>query len=102
MLQIGEFHEPNRKLVGRTLWHYDHVESTNETAKELLEEDLEEGLVLWADCQAAGRGRQGRAWASPLGGLYFSVILRPNETHAWILGLLAGSPVVKWLLPLGG
>src|SRR5256885_14254814 len=92
MLKIGEFHEPNRKLVGRTLWHYDHVESTNETAKELLEEDLEEGLVLWADRQAAGRGRQGRAWASPLGGLYFSVILRPKETRARILSLLAGMP----------
>ena len=90
MLKIGELHEPNRKLVGRTVWHYDQVESTNETAKELLEEDLEEGLVLWADRQAAGRGRQGRAWASPPGGLYFSVILRPKETHAWILGLLVG------------
>src|SRR5438876_442519 len=101
MLKIGEFHEPNRKLVGRTVWHYDHVESTNETAKELLEEDLEEGLVLWADRQSAGRGRQGRAWASPPGGLYFSVILRPKETHAWILGLLVGMPVVKALRDYG-
>src|SRR5207244_11051524 len=101
MLKIGELHEPNRKLVGRTVWHYDHVESTNETAKELLEEDLEEGLVLWADRQSAGRGRQGRAWASPPGGLYFSVILRPKETHAWILGLLVGMPVVKALRHFG-
>ena len=101
MLKIAEFHEPNRKLVGRTVWHYDHVESTSETAKELLEEDLEEGLVLWADRQSAGRGRQGRAWASPPGGLYFSVILRPKETHAWILGLLVGMPVVKALRHFG-
>src|SRR5881296_455455 len=83
------------------MWHFDVLESTNETAKELLEENLEEGLVLWADRQSAGRGRQGRAWASPPGGLYFSVILRPKETHAWILGLLVGMPVVKALRHFG-
>jgi BirA family biotin operon repressor/biotin-[acetyl-CoA-carboxylase] ligase len=100
-LKISEFHEPSRKLVGRTVWHYDVVESTNETAKELLEGDLEEGLTIWADRQAAGRGRQGRAWASPLGGLYVSVILRPKEAHAWVLGLLVGMPVVKALRHFG-
>jgi BirA family biotin operon repressor/biotin-[acetyl-CoA-carboxylase] ligase len=100
-LKISEFYEPSRKLVGRTVWHYDVVESTNETAKELLEEDLEEGLTIWADRQAAGRGRQGRAWASPPGGLYVSVILRPKEAHAWVLGLLVGMPVVKALRHFG-
>ena len=100
-MKINEFHVPNRNLVGRTVWHYDVVESTNETAKEILEEDLEEGLVIWADRQSAGRGRQGRAWASPAGGLYASVILRPKETHAWVLGLLVGMPVVKALRHFG-
>ena len=100
-MKTGEFHAPNRKLVGRTILHYDAVESTNETAKELLESDVEEGLVIWADRQAAGRGRQGRAWASPLGGLYMSAILRPKEVHAWVLGLLIGMPVVKALRHFG-
>ena len=100
-MKIGEFHDPNRKIVGRSVWHYDLLESTNETAKELLESDLEEGLVLWADRQSAGKGRQGRAWASPPGGLYASVILRPREAQAWVLGLLAGMPVVKALRHFG-
>jgi len=100
-LKIGEFHEPNRKIVGRSMWHFDVLESTNETAKELLETDLEEGLVLWADRQSAGKGRQGRAWASPPGGLYASVLLRPKEPQAWVLGLLAGMPVVKALRHFG-
>jgi len=100
-LKIGEFHDPNRKIVGRSMWHFDVLESTNETAKELLETDLEEGLVLWADRQSAGKGRQGRAWASPPGGLYASVILRPKEPQAWVLGLLAGMPVVKALRHFG-
>lgn len=100
-MKIGEFHDANRKVVGRTVWHFDAVESTNETAKESLEAGLEEGLTVWADRQSAGRGRQGRAWASPPGGLYASVILRPKEAHAWILGLLAGMPVVKALRHFG-
>lgn len=83
------------------MWHFDVLESTNETAKELLETDLEEGLVLWADRQSAGKGRQGRAWASPPGGLYASVLLRPKEPQAWVLGLLAGMPVVKALRHFG-
>jgi BirA family biotin operon repressor/biotin-[acetyl-CoA-carboxylase] ligase len=100
-LKLAELQGPNRKLVGRTIHHYDAVESTNETAKELLEADVEEGLVIWADRQVSGRGRQGRAWASPLGGLYMSTILRPKEAHAWILGLLMGMPVVKGLRHFG-
>jgi BirA family biotin operon repressor/biotin-[acetyl-CoA-carboxylase] ligase len=100
-VKTGELHEPNRKVLGRTIWHFDALESTNETAKEFLDEDLEEGLVIWADRQSAGRGRQGRAWASPPGGLYMSAILRPAAAHAWILGLLMGIPVVKALRHFG-
>lgn len=100
-MKIGEFHDPSRKIVGRTIWHYDIVESTNETLKELLDGEVEEGLVIWADRQAAGKGRHGRAWASPPGGLYLSVLLRPKETHAQVLGLLAGMPLIKALRHFG-
>lgn len=100
-MKTGEFHNPQRKLVGRTIFHYDAVESTNDTVKELLDSNPEEGLVVWADRQAAGRGRHGRAWSSPPGGLYVSVLFRPKETHAQVLGLLAGMPLVKSLRHFG-
>ena len=100
-MKLGEFRDPNRKVVGRTIWHYDAVESTNEALKELLDGEIEEGLVVWADRQVAGRGRHGRAWASPPGGLYVSVLLRPRETHAQVLGLLAGMPLIKTLRHFG-
>ncbi len=100
-MKTGEFHNPLRKVVGRTIWHYDAVESTNDTLKELLNGDLEEGLVVWSDRQAAGKGRHGRAWASPPGGLYVSVLLRPKDVHAQILGLLAGMPLIKTLRHFG-
>ena len=100
-MQLGTIHGPTRKTVGRTILHFDAVESTQESAKELLENEVEEGLAVWADRQAAGRGRHGRAWASPKGGLYLSVILRPKEVHAQILGLLAGMPLTKALRHFG-
>jgi len=100
-LKLGEFHASHRRFVGRTVSHYDAVESTQDTAKELLESDLEDGLVIWADRQAAGRGRHGRAWASPKGGLYVSMILRPKGPHAQVLQLLMGIPLVKALRHFG-
>ena len=100
-MKTGEFHNPARKVIGRTIWHYDAVESTNETLKELLDGEVTEGLVIWADRQAAGKGRHGRAWASPPGGLYLSILLEPKEVHAPILGLLAGMPLVKALRHFG-
>ncbi len=44
-----------------------------------------------ADAQTAGRGRLGRAWASPAGaGIYASVLLRPDPAAARLLTLAAG------------
>ena len=55
---------------------YDTVDSTNEEAKRLARSAAEEGTLIWALEQTAGRGRRGRAWASPPGNLYASLILR--------------------------
>ncbi len=53
------------------------VDSTNELAKELAASN-EEGLVIVAGQQRAGKGRLGRKWDSPLGGIWFSIILKPR------------------------
>ena len=37
-----------------------------------------EGTLVWAREQSAGRGRRGRAWVSPPGNLYRSLVLRPG------------------------
>ena len=57
---------------------YDTVGSTNDEAKRLAHAGAEEGTLVWALEQTAGRGRRGRAWASPPGNLYASLILRPR------------------------
>ncbi len=51
--------------------------STNDDAKRAAKSGEAEGLVIQALRQTAGKGRQGRAWESPEGNLYMSVLLRP-------------------------
>ena len=51
---------------------------TNAALRRQAADGEPEGRVLIAQAQSAGRGRQGRSFYSPPGGLYFSVILRPH------------------------
>ncbi len=60
------------------LVRYDTIDSTNDEAKRLARAGAEEGTLVWALEQTAGRGRRGHAWASPRGNLYTSLILRPG------------------------
>jgi BirA family biotin operon repressor/biotin-[acetyl-CoA-carboxylase] ligase len=61
--------------------------STQDYAKSLAENGASEGTVVKATTQARGRGRLGRRWLSPPGGLWFSVILRPVSRPSEITGL---------------
>jgi BirA family biotin operon repressor/biotin-[acetyl-CoA-carboxylase] ligase len=53
------------------------IGSTNEEAKRLARAGTQEGTLVWALEQTAGRGRRGRPWSSPPGNLYASLVLRP-------------------------
>jgi len=55
----------------------EEMSSTNDECKRLAREGAAEGTVLIAERQSAGRGRLGREWDSPNGGLYLSALLRP-------------------------
>ena len=57
---------------------FDEIDSTNLGIKRAIDAGQTEGLVVRAASQLKGYGRQGRTWASPEGGLYFSVLLRPS------------------------
>ena len=60
-------------------WVYlEETDSTNRVAKELARQGAPHGTAVLADRQTAGRGRLGRQFFSPEGGLYLSVILRPK------------------------
>lgn len=53
------------------------IGSTNGEAKRLAAGGAAEGTLVWAGEQTSGRGRRGRAWDSPPGNLYVSLVLRP-------------------------
>ena len=53
------------------------TDSTQAVARFLAEQGAPDRTLVWADRQTAGRGRLKRRWDSRLGGLYFSLILRP-------------------------
>ncbi|MEE1025649.1 MAG: biotin--[acetyl-CoA-carboxylase] ligase [Acutalibacteraceae bacterium] len=57
------------------------LESTNKTAKEMAVAGAEHGTVIISDSQTMGRGRYSRNFFSPFGGLYMSIILRPEVLH---------------------
>jgi len=52
--------------------------STNDVAKAMARAGAAHGTAVLAERQSAGRGRIGRSFLSPEGGLYLSVILRPD------------------------
>jgi BirA family biotin operon repressor/biotin-[acetyl-CoA-carboxylase] ligase len=54
------------------------IDSTSEEAKRLARAGCLEGTLIMANEQTAGHGRQGRAWASPPGNFYASLVLRPD------------------------
>ena len=92
-----EFIEPLARAADRLgpfarqiLWYPD-VPSTNDLAAAFAERGAREGCVVAANGQSAGRGRQGRSWASPPGaGLYVSTVLRPVEHALPLLTIAAG------------
>lgn len=74
---------------------YESITSTNDRIKQAIEAGEPEGLAVRSLRQTAGYGRQGRAWESPLGGMYQSFLLRPNVSPAQLptLSLLVGLAV---------
>jgi BirA family biotin operon repressor/biotin-[acetyl-CoA-carboxylase] ligase len=73
--------------------------STNTRAKEMLGDGAPQGTIVLAETQQAGRGRGGRQWFSPLGGLYFSILLDPvlSSEKTPLLGILSACSVASSL-----
>ena len=69
------------------------VDSTNNACKRLAAEGAPDGTAILTGCQTAGRGRRGRTFVSPPGGLYFSVILRPHAKPEALMHLTAMAAV---------
>ncbi len=92
-------------LIGRKIVLYDVVTSTNLLMKEFAMQGEEEGMVVVAETQTAGRGRRDRIWHSPRGkGLYLSILLRPAlpPQQSGRISLMAAVAVVRTMAKMGG
>lgn len=66
-------------FIGREIHAYPSVETTQFIAHNLAHEGIQDGAIVVADEQTAGKGRLGRSWHSPKGsGIWTSIILRPK------------------------
>lgn len=72
------FSKLKTKKIGRNLFHFNSIDSTNTKAKELAKNNCPDGTLIVAEEQISGSGRFKRAWISPKGGIWFSLILKPN------------------------
>jgi BirA family biotin operon repressor/biotin-[acetyl-CoA-carboxylase] ligase len=65
--------------IGKELFLYPEIGSTNDQAMEMGEKGVPAGAVFLAEAQSRGKGRMGRTWISPPGvNLYISVLFRPQ------------------------
>lgn len=65
--------------IGKTVYAYKSVQSTNTVAARLAGVNAPEGTVVIAETQTKGRGRLGRSWFSlEEKGIYLSIIIYPD------------------------
>ena len=79
-------------LLNGTRWkvqHYAELDSTNRLAKDLASQGAPIGTVVTADVQTAGRGRMGKSFHSPTGGLYMSAIIHPDLQLSAMMSITA-------------
>jgi len=97
--------------LGTPCYAFQELPSTMDLAHQLASQGASEGTCVWAERQTAGRGRAGRSWASPPGGMYLSLLLRPSRNLdelaqlALVVGLATVqaiheltklSPTIRW------
>lgn len=89
-------------FIGREIHYFEEIESTNSEARRIAK-DSAEGTVVIAEAQTGGRGRLGRKWASPPGGVWLSVLLKPRleAAHATRITMTVGLAVAKTIRSYG-
>ncbi|HET6800513.1 MAG TPA: biotin--[acetyl-CoA-carboxylase] ligase [Nitrososphaeraceae archaeon] len=94
-------------FIGRRTYLYQTVESTQSIALSLAEQETDNlhGTVIVAEHQTKGRGRMGRSWISPFGGIWLSIILKPKIKNSQItvlplLSALSVCDVIKKMTKL--
>ena len=93
----------NTEYIGKEMYVFKEVSSTNTVARFLSLHDAENGTVIISEKQTNAKGRSGKYWESPLGGVWLSIILKPNVDHSRLplITLATGVAVAKTLERIG-
>src|SRR5205807_4507735 len=86
-------------VIGREIVVLEQTGSTNDAILHIANANSEEGLVVFAEHQTAGRGQRWNRWESAAGkGLWFSILLRPKidlasspQLTAWAAEAISGA-----------
>ncbi len=66
------------EIIGQQAYYFDTIDSTQSQALKMAKESSNNGSVIIATKQTGGKGRDGRRWISPKGGIWLSIILQPK------------------------
>ena len=70
--------ELKTKVIGQQAYYFDSIDSTQNQALKMADDPANNGTVIIAAKQTGGKGRSGRKWISPKGGIWLSIILQPK------------------------
>ena len=96
-------HNLKTKVMGKRVYYFNEIDSTQEFAQQIAQDKKEDGTIIIAEKQTAGKGRLNRKWTSPKGGIWFSLIIHPkfevsSSTLVPIAGAVALSKSIKSIL----
>ena len=66
------------KSIGQQAYYFGSIDSTQNQALKMADNSENNGAIIVAEKQTDGKGRSGRKWVSPKGGIWFSIILQPK------------------------
>jgi BirA family biotin operon repressor/biotin-[acetyl-CoA-carboxylase] ligase len=90
--ELEDYFRSNAYKIGQTIYLYDECTSTQEVAKEMVLK-VSNGTCVLATKQTEGKGRLGRKWLSPEGGLWLSIIIKDIQEPAFLNPLLSISAI---------
>ena len=91
------------KTIGKRVYYFEEIDSTQNFAQQIALDEKENGTIVIAEKQTAGKGRLDRKWTSPKGGIWFSLIVHPKfdvstSTLIPIAGAVALARSIKSIL----
>jgi BirA family biotin operon repressor/biotin-[acetyl-CoA-carboxylase] ligase len=90
------------KRMGQKVVYYPTLPSTMDTAREKARQGEEEGTVVIAGEQTAGRGRLKRSWLTPEGNIALSILLRPANASLPYLIMIASLAAARSIESVSG